>query len=174
MLAEGRRPAREIALWDGTAGERAATVLTAFLASLRAHGPTHGTAGSGRKSTSDGAQHPDSNIGGYTPCGDHSVIRRRDCAYDDGPSPFHFAGIPDDVGGDVAARVGLGWCSDVSRKLRPVTSCITRCSDLYSGLVLRGGTELIAVEAVLRLTARGRSHVREDRRPQNFGKSRGP
>jgi hypothetical protein len=55
MLAEGRRPPREIALWDGKAGERAAEVLTEFLASPRAHGPKHGTAGSDRKSTSDGA-----------------------------------------------------------------------------------------------------------------------
>jgi UDP-N-acetylglucosamine 2-epimerase (non-hydrolysing) len=55
MLTEGGRPAREIAFWDGRAGERAAVVLTECLASLRAHGPKHGIAGSGRKSPSDGA-----------------------------------------------------------------------------------------------------------------------
>jgi UDP-N-acetylglucosamine 2-epimerase (non-hydrolysing) len=55
MLAEAGRPAREIALWDGRAGERAAAVLTEFLASLKAHGPKQSTAGSGRKSTSDAA-----------------------------------------------------------------------------------------------------------------------
>jgi UDP-N-acetylglucosamine 2-epimerase (non-hydrolysing) len=47
MLAEGSRPAREIALWDGRAGERAGAVLTEFLASGTAHGPQRSSAGSG-------------------------------------------------------------------------------------------------------------------------------